>query len=669
MMENNGIILVVDDSRKTLKLITSILEAENYMVLQAAGGKAALKVAQKALPDLILLDINMPGISGYEVCQKLKINVATKYIPVVFLSGLTDQKKKLKAFQSGGVDYIEKPVQSAELLVRVKTHIQLHRIQTSLETAVKERTITLEKTNASLEAEIKFHRETEKKLRVSKTKYQLLYDNTPVMMHSIDKDGRLINVNRYWLEKLGYEREEVIGKKSIEFLTEQSARFAVNKILPEFFKKGVVENIDYQMKKKNGEIICVLLSAVLEKDETGNEFSLALIVDITQKKRAEREMRSLEARLIQAQKMEAIGTLAGGIAHDFNNILSSIFGYAELARMVARDGGDVTKELDEVMNAGYRARELIKHILLFSRKADILKRPLPLIPLLKETIKFIRATLPPTISIKQQISVTQSTIMADSTQMYQVIMNLCTNAAHAMNKKGGLLKINLDEVGKHYQMTIEDTGQGILKEHKDKIFNPFFTTKERGEGTGLGLSIVHGIIKDMDGTIQMFSEPGKGTRVEVLLPKVDVDTTEYNTDPLPIEKGYGRILFVDDEPQILQSNSKIMEHYGYEVVPADNPVTALELFKSHSDFFDLVITDYFMPNMTGLELAKKINEMSREIPIILCTGFSILLTKETLEENGICEIIMKPVIVKELLDALSRNLIHQPNEKKQWHKY
>ncbi|MFA5903109.1 MAG: ATP-binding protein [Desulfobacula sp.] len=531
-------IMLVDDDPGSLVILSNILK-QDYTLMVVTNGFDALGLAGgDKRPDLILLDIMMPGIDGYEICRQLKTDKACKDIPVIFITGMCGAMDEAIGFKMGAVDYITKPFNVETVEVRIKTHIQLRKTQISLDSQVKKRTRELEKTNEILREEIEQRKEAEKNLTCAKAWNQFLYHNTPVMMQSIDTNGRLISVNDHWLKKLGYQREAVVGEKFVDFLTPPSWQHAVEKIFPELFEKGGVENMEFQMKKKNEEIIDVLFSAILEKDDGKREHFLSFAVDITQMKQSEREKNNLKTQLWQAQKMEAIGYLAAGITHDFNNILFVILGLTQLAMDSADmgNGNDMKKELDEIMKACHRAAELTNYILTFSRKTDIQKMPLPVAPLLKETIKFIRASLPRTIRIEQKIQVSEGMIKADPTQIIQIIMNLCTNAVHAMKKQGGVLEISLDELhiretidtkehevvfGKYYRLVVQDTGHGIPIAIMDKIFDPFFTTKKQGEGTGLGLSMVNDIIKDINGSIQISSEPEKGTRVEILLPGID----------------------------------------------------------------------------------------------------------------------------------------------------
>jgi CheY-like chemotaxis protein len=360
--------------------------------------------------------------------------------------------------------------------------------------------------------------------------------------------------------------------------------------------------------------------------------------------------------------MEAIGTLAGGIAHDFNNILSAVIGYTEIALADVPDGTSQHRNLQEVLKAGSRARDLVKQILTFSRQTEQELKPVQIDQIVRETIKLLRASLPTTVKISQDIQ-SDSAVLADSTQIHQVIMNLCTNAAHAMRAKGGRLTIDLSDVvlggsfleqhpylspGVYIKLRVIDTGHGMKKVTLDRIFDPFFTTKERGEGTGMGLAVVLGIVKSHGGTITVESEEGKGSTFNVFLPVIlrEIDHEVRTNEPIPT--GTERILFIDDEKSLVDLGQQILERLGYRVTIRTSSVEALELFIEQPDKFDLIITDMTMPNMTGDELAGKLMNIRADIPVILCTGYSERISKERAHDLGIKEFILKPIVMREL---------------------
>jgi PAS domain S-box-containing protein len=433
-----------------------------------------------------------------------------------------------------------------------------------------------------------------------------------------------------------------------------------------------VKDIQHAIEWPDGRRVLLSINGAPLISATG-EFNgmVATFEDITERKHLEEERIRLEERLQQSYKMEAIGSLAGGIAHDFNNILSSVFGFAELAKMKLEDKANIENELDEILKAGFRARDLVKQILTFSRQAGIKREPMMVVPLIKETLKFIRASLPVTIEIRQELPVSGSMIIADPTQIHQVIMNLCTNAAQAMKEKGGMLDVRLAEVelndeaeldfkglkrGRYLRLSVTDTGSGIPKEIINRIFDPFFTTKERGEGTGMGLSVVHGIVKDMGGAISVYSDPCTGTTFNILFPLYRGQAVEAHTLNTLVKTGRGRILFVDDEEGVIVSGRGILEQLGYEITSTTSPIEALELFTSDPDAFDLVLTDLTMPKMTGLELSERILKIRADTPIVLCTGFSLGISPERIRDAGISELVMKPMVASELSEAVYKAL-------------
>jgi nitrogen-specific signal transduction histidine kinase/CheY-like chemotaxis protein len=378
----------------------------------------------------------------------------------------------------------------------------------------------------------------------------------------------------------------------------------------------------------------------------------------------------LEKQLVQAQKMEAIGTLAGGIAHDFNNILSAIMGYSELALIEAPKEKQLYDNVQKVLYASHRAKDLVQQILTFSRKSEEEKAPVQISHLVKEALKFLRSSIPTTIEIREKIAEEIGIINANPTQMYQVIMNLCTNASYAMQKEGGILEVSLKNIdldshfaaqypdidpGKYLRLTVSDTGEGIAPEIMERIFEPYFTTKEKGVGTGMGLSMVHGIVKGHGGMVTVYSEPGKGSTFYVYIPLIqeEVKRPEIDEDA-PIPTGTEHILFIDDEPVLADLGKQMLERLGYEVTSRTSSVEALELFKAQPDRFDLVVTDMTMPNMTGDRLACELMKIRPDIPIIICTGYSERITEEKTKRIGIKALVMKPYVTKDLASIVRK---------------
>ena len=358
--------------------------------------------------------------------------------------------------------------------------------------------------------------------------------------------------------------------------------------------------------------------------------------------------------------MEAIGTLAGGIAHDFNNILAAMLGYTELAKEEIAEGSPAAEYLGQVIQAGTRAKELVKQILAFSRHAETIKVPLQIASIVKETLKLLRSSLPTTITIEQEIDVDSGHILADPTQIHQIIMNLCTNAYHAMEQTGGVLSVTLKRTFKHIhdlnnepsvqpgefmELSIGDNGPGIDPAIQDKIFDPFFTTKETGKGTGMGLAIVHGIVKSCGGFITCNSRLGEGTVFVINLP-VFVEENVLPEAQSPEQSLFGteRILYVDDEKTLADMSKIMLERLGYHITVCTSSLEALNIFENGSDAFDLVITDQTMPGMTGIDLARNILKIRPNMPIILCTGYSSIVSAEEARAVGIKGFAMKPLV-------------------------
>ena len=403
---------------------------------------------------------------------------------------------------------------------------------------------------------------------------------------------------------------------------------------------------------------------------------LGFMQDVSAQKKIEQEKASLESRLNQAQKMEAIGTLAGGIAHDFNNILSVILGYAGMAKEDAPPESSLSQDLERILGAGERAKDLVRQILAFSRHSQIERMTLSPQPILKESLKMLRASIPTTITIVDNIRPNCGCLDADPTQLHQILMNLCTNAYHAMEENGGTMTIELKTAERlpadftvpqgltstdFLELTVSDTGCGIPPAVIDKIFEPYFTTKEVGKGTGMGLSITYGIVHDYGGTIYVESELGRGTAFHLYFPKSSSEATHVAVAQEAVPLGKERILLVDDEEFLCEMGREMLQKLGYAVSAHHSSLAALDEFLQDPAKFDLVITDQTMPDITGLELARRILELRPETPIILCTGYASRVTEELAKAHGIREFVLKP-ISKDMITRLIRKVLADPDK-------
>ena len=379
----------------------------------------------------------------------------------------------------------------------------------------------------------------------------------------------------------------------------------------------------------------------------------------------EQENRRLQDQLAQSQKMEAIGTLAGGIAHDFNNILTSIMGFTELVLYHFPPESPFYEDLNSVLDAAKHAKELIGQILTFSRQDETEYHPLMPGPVIKETLKLLRASLPSTIDIRDSIDPDAGPVLANATKIQQIVLNLCTNAAHAMEDQGGgVLELGLKEiplspdhkVGPWVEISVKDTGQGIPEEIRDRIFDPYFTTKKKGQGTGLGLAVVRGIVQDCNGHLSVESKTGAGSTFRVRIPRTDGEVVSPAGPSLEPPSRKASILFVDDEPPIAQVCRRLLTAMGFRVTAMTDSREAVELFRKNPDSYDLVITDLVMPSMTGMELIRKIRKTRKDIPVVLCTGYSEKTCDEEMRDLEIGDFLLKPLNMEKLLTSIHRVL-------------
>ncbi|MGE5258093.1 MAG: PAS domain S-box protein [Hyphomicrobiales bacterium] len=475
-----------------------------------------------------------------------------------------------------------------------------------------------------------------------------------------DEKAEILYANPAFETITGYSQKEVLGKNprilksgehSHKFYQDMWATLSAGKTW-----HGRLVN-----KKRDGRLYTEEATISPVRDPSGN------IVNYVAVKRDITKEQELEQQYWEAQKMEAIGTLAGGIAHDFNNILAIILANAQLVQLSEEISRESKETLNQIVTASKRARQLVSHILAFSRRGKQEKIVMNLRPIVKETIGLLRASLPSTIQLSPQVEGDTGMIFADPTQMQQVLMNLCTNAAHAMEKDGGILKITLcnTTIGEHdnplepdsapgdyVKLAVSDSGHGMQPWVLKRIFEPYFTTKETGKGTGLGLSVAHGIVKSHGGTIKVSSAVRKGTIFEIYLPRVKGEASETDKSDMPLLTGSGRILFVDDEPALTLLGRKILGQLGYQVQTTNSSVEALEIFRSRPNDFDLVITDLTMPQLTGINLAKALLEIRPDLPIVLSTGFNDRVNEEMLQSMGIRGLLLKPLTIHELAHSV-----------------
>jgi PAS domain S-box-containing protein len=483
------------------------------------------------------------------------------------------------------------------------------------------------------------NKKTRQALQESEEHLRTVYETFPDSVTIINaEDGRCVDVNSAFTRLTGWTTEDVIGKTAADLDIWHNPNER-EKLTAGIAQHGKVENLEAKFRLKDGSVITALMSAILIQLKNKPHI-LTITRDISDLKSAQKEREQLKTQLIQAQKMEAIGTLAGGIAHE----------------------------------AGHRAKDLVKQILAFSRKSEQDKNIILLTPIVEEALKLLRASLPTTIEIKHGIEPSLDAIFADPTQMHQVMMNLCTNSAHAMGDKSGILNVELHNVdlnlkkaaqypelnpGPYVKLSISDTGHGMDSATIDRIFDPYFTTKEQDKGTGMGLAVVHGIIKGHGGAIRIQSTPGKGTRFDILFPVMGRQMESETEELKALPRGNENILFIDDEETLIDLGKSMLKKLGYRVETRNHPDEALETFGTAPDKFDLVISDMTMPGMTGDSLAAEMMKIRSDIPVIICTGYSERIDEQRAKDLGVKGLMMKPFTIRSLSktvrDVLDQN--------------
>lgn len=671
MKENSRYnILTIDDEAYVRRSISNYLEDYSFVVHEAESGKQGLKIFEKEAVDLVVLDLRMPEMDGLEVLEILREQAPD--LPLIVVSGTGDIQSVVKALQLGAWDYILKPIEDMSVLYYsiqkclndAKLIQQNRSYQEKLEELVAERTI---------------------ELKASERRYKAVFEHTGTAAMIIESNDIISMVNSKFCEFAMLESREILDRKTWhEFIAPDYVETLQNFIRAKLYLQSSNASplqceAKFVSSNGNEKIVFISLGVIPESDQV-----VVSLVDVTDKKNAEQRWQALEKQLRKSQKMEAIGTLAGGIAHDLNNILSPVLGYADMIMRASDPSSKEFQRSQKIQQAALRAADLVSQVLSVNRRSDGEKRLIKIHPVTKEVLKLLRGSIPTTIKIVDKIDRKCSMVEADPTQIHQVVMNLCTNAYHAMEESGGTLTVGLEEVtldpvdlmeypnlpksaGSYLALEISDTGHGMTDDVLDRIFDPYFTTKEEGKGTGLGLSTVYNIIQACKGDIRVVSYPGKGSSFTILLPGMDKHEKEeiaHHAESYAVGTGE-RILVVDDEEDIASMCKEGFEFLGYKVDQFVSSIEALEFFKEKHSDIDIVVTDQTMPELTGIELAKEMRIVDDSVPVILCSGYTGSVTKSKIDEAGISQFLMKPVTVqglsKEIQSLLKKDTIKMPS--------
>lgn len=663
-VESSGRILVIGDEPFIRSIIRDSLEDFGFEVIEAENGRIGIDRFESAKPDLVILDLRMPVMGGLEVLEILRQR--SPDTPLIVVSSTGNIPFVVEALHLGAWDYILKPFQDMNVLLHsVKKCFR----QSQLKRENKEYQELLED----------LVREKTRGLTASEQLYRTLFEHTGTATAIVENDMNLSMVNSEFELLSGFKRHEIIGKKQLmDFVAPGDLKkmmFYHERRRSKDFKDMPPEQYEFVFITTEGQERSIMMRVGLIP---GTDRSIISLLDITDRKKAEQRWQRIESQLRKSQKMEAIGTLAGGIAHDLNNILSPVLGYANMIMDSSKPGGVTFHRSEKIQKAALRAADLVNQILSFSRRREEEIRPVKIHPVAREVLRLLRGSIPSTIRIIDRIDKSCGPIKADPTQIYQVLMNLCTNAYHAMDDTGGELVVSLGEKtiaakdqmihpglvvpGRYLCLEVKDTGCGIPGEFIEKIFDPYYTTKEEGKGTGLGLSTVYGIVKTYHGEIMVSSVPGKGSCFSVFFPVVEVapmvappevvDRFECSTQTI----SKLMIMVVDDDRDIADMCREGLETLGYEVVVRYSGVDALNYFKQNPGRVNLMVTDQTMPHMTGIDLRRKLMVMEPDLPVILCSGYSGDFNKKKEEGAGIRRFLMKPFTIWELSKTIQEVL-------------
>ena len=672
-------VLVVEDTENSRILLEEFLNGEGYIVKSAVDGLDALEAFAKLKPDIIISDILMPRMDGYEFCRQLKSKPETANVPFIFYTATyTEEKDKRFALSLGANRFVIKPEEPDKLLQIISDVMLGSDKSTDVISNEEFATIHDDIVSAKLEKKIQELRVEHELLNRKERELRLVTDSIPILVSHIDKNSRYCYVNRAYEGWLGIKRDDIVGQKVRDVVGEKVWQI----IAPAIKKAQTGEAVEFEseVELRIGETKNILAKYIPITTQMGDSDGfIALISDISEHVKEQHEKQRLYEQLLQAQKMESIGHLVGGIAHDFNNMLASMIGFAELSKETLPADTEESKYITEVLDTGKKARDLVTQMLAFGRGGQHDVKTVMLKSSIESAMRLIRKLLPSSIDILTSLNEHDYAININPVQFQQLLMNLCINSRDAMSGQG-TITISTRKVesskdicdschtsfsGTYIALTVKDSGQGLQKETLDKIFEPFFSTKEVGQGSGMGLSVVHGVMHSIDGHIQVKSESGQGTEFVLHFPESQLDAeddihqTSMELD-LNARKESGRIMVVDDEQSIGLYLEILLMNAGHKVKVFAAPLLAIEELRNSGCEYDLILTDYTMPDMNGIEFAAKARDMcNRQIPIILCTGFSESIDSAATQSYGLNDYLTKPFSSNIVLESIQGILSKQ----------
>lgn len=671
-------ILIVDDHEENLYLLESMLKAGGYQIRMAENGAEALEILEKEGIDLIISDILMPVMDGFQLCRKVKTDERLRTIPfIIYTATYTGPQDQAFAMKIGADRFIEKPCEPDLFMIAVNEVMAATRRPVDIPLLIKEEDALrlyserlvqkLEKKMLEAEQEILARKKAEEALLASRERLIEAQRIAKIGDFIWDVETGEVTWSDALFDLLKYEKSEsfdytrinktIHHPEDLEGITrwiDQSLASSSEVLTPN----------EYRVVRKDGQVLFVRTAGVIRKRPEKKPIIFATLQDITEGKQMDQEREKLKNQLFQAQKMETVGRLAGGVAHDYNNMLSVIIGYAELAMDNTKPGDRMYEDLDEILKAARRSADITRQLLAFARQQTIIPRVLDLNDTIENMLKMLRRMIGEDIILVWMPGTEQGSIKIDPSQIDQILANLCVNARDAINGVGKVIietrNIVFDEVycaghdgavpGDFIMLAVSDDGSGMDKETLNNIFEPFFTTKGIGEGTGLGLSTIYGIVKQNKGFITVYSEPGKGTTIKIYLPRHSGRAVEpHREEARKIPSGSGEtILLVEDEPSILKLAEKILRNLEYTVLSADSPTKAIRLAEDHRNAIHLLITDMVLPEMNGKDLAQKIQSVYPELKVLFMSGYTTTaIAHHTVLEEGVC-FMQKPFSQKDL---------------------